>query len=116
MAQADAHAHADAHAEGQQHPLGIYFKIWGLLFVLSTFSYLVDYFHVEGYLRWSLIILFMILKAGLIVSVFMHMMWERLALVYAILVPTLAVLVFVLLMTYEADYTFFTRGIFFSME
>ena len=103
-----------AHAEGQQHPIGMYLKIWGLLFVLSTFSYLVDYFHVEGYLRWSLILLFMILKAGLIVAVFMHMMWERLALMYAILVPPVLVLVFVFLMTHEADYTFVTRGVFFG--
>jgi len=46
-----------AHVEGQQHPIGIYLKIWGLLFVLSTASYLVDYFHFQGYLRWFLIIL-----------------------------------------------------------
>ncbi len=103
-----------AHAEGQQHPIGMYLKIWGLLFVLSTFSYLVDYYNVEGYLRWSLILLFMILKAGLIVAVFMHMMWERLALMYAILVPPVLVLVFVFLMTHEADYTFVTRGVFFG--
>ncbi len=103
-----------AHAEGQQHPIGIYLKIWGLLFVLSTFSYLVDYFHLEGYLRWSLILLFMILKAGLIVAVFMHMLWERLALMYAILVPPVLVLVLVFLMTHDADYTFVTRGVFFG--
>ena len=102
-----------AHVEGQQHPISVYLKIWGWLFVLSTMSYLVDYFEFEGYLRWSLILLFMILKAGLIVSVFMHMMWERLALICAILVPPAAVLMFVLLMTLEADYTFATRGIFF---
>ena len=41
-------------------------------------------------LRWSLILLFMMLKAGLIVAVFMHMAWERLALVYAILLPPIA--------------------------
>ncbi len=102
-----------AHAEGQQHPIRIYLTIWALLFVLSTFSYLVDYFHSHGYLRWSLILLFMVLKAGLIVGVFMHMRWERLALMCAILVPPLLVLVFVALMTFEADHTFLTRGIFF---
>ena len=107
-------AQPEAHVEGQQHPIGMYLKIWGWLFVLSTFSYLVDYFNVEGYLRWSLILLFMILKAGLIVAVFMHMLWERLALMYAILVPPVLVLVFLFLMTYEADYTFVTRGIFFG--
>ncbi len=104
-----------AHVEGQQHPIGIYFKVWGLLFVLSTMSYLVDYFGIESYLRWSLILLFMILKAGLIVAVFMHMRWERLALSYAILLPPVLVLVFVMLMTFEADYTFLTRIVFFQV-
>jgi len=106
-------AHAEAHVEGQQHPLGIYFKIWALLFVLSTCSYLVDYYHVEGYLRWTLILVFMFMKAGLIIAVFMHMMWERLALVFAIGVPTIALMVFIFLMTSEADNTFLTRGIYF---
>ena len=103
-----------AHAEGQQHPIGIYFMVWGWLFVLSTFSYLVDYFHLEGGLRWSLILLFMILKAGLIVAFFMHMRWERLALTYAILVPPVLVMIFVFLMTHEAAYTYLTRGVFFG--
>lgn len=97
----------------QQHPITLYLKIWGLLFVLSTLSYLVDYFHFEGYLRWSLIILFMLMKAGLIVGVFMHMAWERLALIYAILLPPLCLLVLVVLMATEADYVFNTRLLFF---
>ena len=103
-----------AHAEGQQHPIGVYLKIWALLFVLSTASYLVDFFHIESYLRWTLILVFMMLKAGLIVAFFMHMLWERLALAYAILVPPVLVMVFVGLMTLEADYTIDTRFIFFG--
>lgn len=103
-----------AHAEGQQHPIGLYLAVWGLLFVLSAFSYLVDYFHLQGQLRWSLILLFMMLKAGLIVAVFMHMRWERLAMMYAILLPPVLVLVFVALMTFESDYTVLTRRIFFT--
>ena len=102
-----------AAAEGQQHPISVYLKIWGWLFVLSACSYLVDYFGLESYLRWSLILIFMMLKAGLIVAIFMHMMWERLALAYAILMPPLLLLVFVLLMTFEADYTLYTRELFF---
>jgi cytochrome c oxidase subunit IV len=109
-----AQAQAHAHGEGQQHPLGIYFKIWGLLFVLSTASYLVDYFHFQGMLRWSLIIIFMLLKAGLIVSVFMHMVWERLALLYAIIIPPVLLFTLLGIGALEADYTFFTRGTFFS--
>jgi cytochrome c oxidase subunit IV/phage tail protein X len=98
-----------AHEEGQQHPIKLYLVVWGWLFVLSTCSYLVDYFGLEGYLRWSLILLFMIVKAGLIVAVFMHMAWERLALMYAILVPPGAVLLLVAIMVAESDYTHFTR-------
>ena len=53
-----------ASAEGQQHPLGIYYKIWVLLFVLSFFSYMVDYLEVQGAMRWTLVLIFMVLKAG----------------------------------------------------
>jgi cytochrome c oxidase subunit IV len=74
---------------------------------------MVDYLHLQGYLRWFLIIVFMLLKAGLIVAVFMHMMWERLALMYAIMVPTLFLLVLMAIGALEADYTFLTRGVYF---
>jgi cytochrome c oxidase subunit 4 len=103
-----------AHKEGQQHPIKLYLVIWGWLFVLSTCSYLVDYFGIHGYLRWFLILLFMIVKAGLIVAVFMHMAWERLALMYAILAPPGAVLLFVAIMAFESDYTHVTRLAFFG--
>lgn len=98
----------------QQHPIALYLKIWGLLFVLSTLSYLVDYFQLQGPLRWGLILIFMFLKAGLIVAVFMHMLWERLAIIYAILLPPLCVLVLMTLMAAEADYTFLSRATFFG--
>ena len=105
----DALASGATHAKGQQHPIKLYLVVWGWLFVLSTCSYLVDYFGLHGYLRWSLILLFMVLKAGLIVAVFMHMAWERLALAYAILLPPVLVLVFVAIMTFESDYTHLIR-------
>ncbi|MFC5475663.1 cytochrome C oxidase subunit IV family protein [Paraherbaspirillum soli] len=98
---------------GQTHPISLYLKIWGLLFILSTFSFMVDVLHFQGYLRWGLILLFMLMKAGLIVAFFMHMAWERLALVYAILIPPLCLLVLVGLMATEADYVFATRLVFF---
>ena len=103
-----------SHAKGQQHPIKLYLVVWGWLFVLSTGSYLVDYFGLHGYLRWSLILLFMVLKAGLIVAVFMHMAWERLALAYAILLPPVLVLVFVTIMVFESEYTHLIRVLFFT--
>jgi len=98
----------------QEHPIKLYMVVWGWLFVLSACSYAVDYFGLHGYLRWSLILIFMMLKAGLIVAIFMHMAWERLALMYAILVPPLCLGTLVLLMAIESDYTFWTRIIFFG--
>jgi len=114
VAHASAVARPTGHAEGQQHPIRLYLLVWGWLFILSTCSYLVDYFNLQGYPRWFLILLLMIVKAGLIVAVFMHMAWERLALAYAILVPPVAVLVFVGIMVFESHHTLFTRLVFFG--
>jgi cytochrome c oxidase subunit IV len=115
------HAAHDAPALGavpvevhQEHPIKLYLVVWAWLFVLSACSYGVDYFGLHGYLRWSLILIFMMLKAGLIVAIFMHMAWERLAMMYAIIVPPVLVLVFMLMMVFEADYTLFTRITFFG--
>ena len=107
-------ARPQAAAHGQQHPLKLYFTVWILLFVLSACSYAVDYFDFHGYLRWTLIITFMLLKAGLIVAIFMHMAWERLALVYAIMLPPLAVLVFMAAMALEGNSTNISRLFFFA--
>ena len=94
---------------GQQHPLGIYYKIWILLFVLSGFSYAVDFFDVQGAMRWTLVILFMLLKAGFIVGIFMHAVWERMALVFTILGPPTVLLLFIGFMAVEGRYTEETR-------
>ena len=99
---------------GDEHSIGIYLKIWLLLFVLSTCSYLVDFFGAQGYLRWSLIIVFMLLKAGFIVAIFMHLSWERLALKYVLLLPPIAILVLIGMMAIEGDYTNLSRHIFFD--
>ena len=40
-------AQAQAETGSQEHPIGIYLKVWILLFVLSFFSYLVDFFDLQ---------------------------------------------------------------------
>lgn len=107
-------AEAVTNEGGQQHPIGLYLKIWILLFILSGFSYAVDYFQFQGYLRWILIITFMWAKAGLIVAIFMHMAWERMALIYAILLPPAFLVVLVGMMAVEGGYTTLTRALFFG--
>ena len=99
---------------GQQHPIGIYLKIWLLLFVFSAFSYAVDYYQVQGYLRWTLILIFMFLKAGFILAIFMHVKWERLSLQYVLFLPLTAIAVLIVLMAIEGEYTYLTRLVFFD--
>ena len=99
--------------EGQQHPLKIYWIMWGALFVLSAFSYWTDFWD-DGPLRTAAILTFMMLKAGGIVWIFMHMGWERLALKLAILAPPVFILVLIWLMAIEGDYTWLTRIEFFG--
>ena len=48
--------------EVHTHKIGIYLWIWGLLFVFSFFSYMVDYMEFQGLLRWTLIVAFMLTK------------------------------------------------------
>lgn len=98
---------------GQQHPLSLYFVIWGLLFVVSALSYATDYME-AGFLRWSLILIFMLAKAGFIIAVFMHMAWERIALIYAILGPPILLLFAIGFFALEGDYTLLTRLDFFG--
>jgi len=94
--------------EGQQHPLKIYWIMWGALFVLSAFSYWTDFWD-DGPFRTAAILTFMMLKASGIVLIFMHMGWERLALKVAILGPPVAILVLIWLMSLEGTYIEDTR-------
>ena len=99
--------------EVHTHKIGIYLWIWGLLFVFSFFSYMVDYLEFQGLLRWTLIVAFMLTKAGLIMSIFMHLYWERWAIVNVLLWPMTLIGVFISIMVAESHYTFFTRLFYF---
>ena len=66
-----------------------------------------------GLLRWSLIIFFMLAKAGFIMAIFMHLYWERWAIVNVLLWPMTAIGVFIAIMAAESYYTFFSRMFYF---
>ena len=100
--------------EGQEHPISTYLWVWLLLFVLSAFSYAVDYVGFQGFTRWTLVLLFMFLKAYFICAVFMHMVWERMALVLGLFIPTFAIVDFIGIMGFESDYTQLSRKVFFD--
>ena len=77
--------------------------MWVALFVLSAISYWTDFWP-DGPLRTGAILTLMMLKAGGIVWIFMHMGWERTALKLAILGPPVAILVLIWLMALEGGY------------
>ncbi len=81
--------------EHDSHSLRNYFWVWGWLFVLSVCSYVVDISPINQMLKWVLITVFMFLKAGMIMHVFMHLQLERLSLVTMVIVPP-AVMLFAL--------------------
>ena len=103
-----------AQEHGQQPMLATYVKVWGLLFVLAAASYCVGYFDVPSPLRWILLVALMLLQAGLIVSVLMHLVWERLALVYVILVPPLLLVTLISIGALDGIYTVSIRNSFFG--
>lgn len=117
MAQAHtetAHGAADAHGE-QHQPFQVYLVVWGLLFVLSAMSYFVDYFHVEPtILRRFLITAFALVKAAMIVAYFMHMRFERMSIVLAILLPPLLLLGMIAIFLPEGSYVSGLRELFFA--
>jgi len=109
------HTDTIATTKGEQHqPFQVYLVVWGLLFVLSAMSYFLDYFDVRpDWLRKSLITAFALIKASLIVAYFMHMRFERMGLVLAILLPPLLLLALVAILLPEGNYVSGVRDLFF---
>ena len=109
------HATAE-HAEGQQHhPISSYLWVWLGLFVLSALSYTVDVVQVRPFwLHAFLITAFSLFKAGLIVAFFMHLKFERFALVYTILLPPILILALVAIAIPEGAYVSSVRELFFG--
>ena len=51
----------------------------------------------------------MFLKAGLIIMVFMPLAWELMSVKLLLFLPPIAILIFIALMSSEADYVFVNR-------
>lgn len=103
-----------AQEHAQQPPIATYVKVWALLFVLAGASYSVGYFGVQGLARWILLVVLMLLQAGLIVSLLMHLVWERLALVLAILLPPTLLVSLIGIGALDGLSTYLTRNAFFE--
>ena len=92
-------------------PNTIWYSEYGVKKVINWCSN--DYLDFQGLLRWTLIVAFMLTKAGLIMAIFMHLYWERWAIVNVLLWPMTLIGVFITIMVSESHYTFFTRLFYF---
>jgi len=98
------------HLEHTETPKDMKSQIWRTFWILLAFT-VVDillYFVLLSYhsmwKNWLFIVLGVV-KAYFIVGVFMHMKFEKKALMYSIIVPMVFVVFFIALMIIEGDYT-----------
>ncbi|MER3501715.1 MAG: hypothetical protein IMHGJWDQ_000707 [Candidatus Fervidibacter sp.] len=78
-------------SETKHPPVKVYLTVWFWLFVLSFTAYFIDLMHLSFWLSAVLFTCVALLKAGLIAAYFMHLRFEKLNLVYTILVPLILV-------------------------
>jgi cytochrome c oxidase subunit IV/mono/diheme cytochrome c family protein len=94
----------------RQLPLGVYLRVWGLIVVLVTLSYLVFLLQTEPlWLRRSLFVAIALIQAVLSVTYFMQLRLERPGLVYAVLLPLILLLALVIFALSEGTYVFGVR-------
>jgi len=107
--------HADAHEEHEGMTVR---KIWYVFFVLLAIT-LLEFFialvlvyknGMSAGIANPIYIILTLGKAGLIVAYFMHLKFERMALIYTIIVPILFIIGLILVLTNESHYWIHLRG------
>ncbi len=90
-----------AHAEHRHPTQRTYLWVWFWLFVLSFSSYFVELMHLPTFVKAFLLTCLGMMKGGLIVAYFMHLRFERLNLVYSVLLPCLLLVALLVALLYE---------------
>ena len=76
-----------AKVEHKHPPAKVYLTVWFWLFVLSFTAYFIDLMHLPFLLSAVLFTCVALMKAGLIAAYFMHLRFEKLNFIYAVLAP-----------------------------
>lgn len=92
-------------------------KIWHVFFVLLGITaiefiialYLVPHHVIPAGIANPVYVLLTLAKAFYIVAYFMHLRFEKVGLMYSILVPTLFIIGLILVLTNESHYWLFTK-------
>jgi cytochrome c oxidase subunit 4 len=114
MSSEPQHIHAEGEAHEDTMTRG---RIWKVFFILLGITcveffialYLVPNHHLTYHSANPIYIVLTLLKAFYIVAFFMHLKFEKPALIYAIAVPTLFIIGLILVLTNESHYWFQLR-------
>lgn len=82
--------HSGAHASERS-----YLVIFGWLFALSSSAYIVDLMSLPKGLQWCFFIVIACMKVTLIAAYFMHLRYERLNLIYTLVLPLILLIALV---------------------
>ena len=110
--------HAE-HGEHGEHEGMTRKKIWNVFFVLLGITviefiialYLVPHEIIPGHLANPIYIVLTLAKAFFIVAYFMHLKFEKVAMVYSIIVPILFIIGLILILTNESHHWIDLRAI-----
>ena len=100
------------HAEGEEHESMTRGKIWKVFFILLGITviefiialYLVPHGIIAINYANPVYILLTLAKAFYIVAYFMHLKFERVALIYSIVIPVLFIIALILVLTNESHH------------
>ncbi len=108
-----AHSH-DHHvaADGGAAQRKVIWKTFWILLILTAFEFLIAFTMAHGTLRITIFVLMTIVKAFYIVGEFMHLRHETKSLIWAITIPTVLLIWFVVALIVEGAYFFEEINIF----
>lgn len=103
---AEAHSHDAGHADHNAHG-SVFKRIWipfFILFGLTALEFLIAFTMGAGVARTIIFLVLTIFKAYYIVAYFMHLKFERLTMMYSIVLPFFFVVYLIILLLLEGGY------------
>ncbi len=91
----------------QEHGKKIYIKVWLWLLAITVAGFIISPLGLPGWLHTLLIVSIALMKGGLIVAYFMHLKFERITLIYSILLPLLLIIALAVALMYEGTTRFY---------
>jgi len=90
----------------QSHSKKVYIRVWLWLLAITVVGFFISPLNLPVWLHNLLIISVALMKGGLIVAFFMHLKFERLTLIYSILLPLILLIALAVALLYEGTTRF----------